>query len=83
MDVVESVSVLISAKGQVLRSEISGAVKMRVYLTGMPELRLGLNDKVVFDSTGKSLLPLGPRAGVDDIFPFSFVQPPRVARQST
>ena len=53
LDVVESVSVLISAKGQVLRSEISGVVKMRVYLTGMPELRLGLNDKVLFESTGR------------------------------
>ena len=29
-----------------------GAVKMRVYLSGMPELRLGLNDKVLFESTG-------------------------------
>lgn len=25
---------------------------MRVYLSGMPELRLGLNDKVLFESTG-------------------------------
>jgi len=54
LDVIESVSVLISAKGQVLRSEISGAVKMRVHLTGMPELRLGLNDKVLFESTGRT-----------------------------
>ena len=29
-----------------------GVVKMRVYLSGMPELRLGLNDKVLFESTG-------------------------------
>lgn len=36
-----------------LRSEIVGAVKMRVYLSGMPELRLGLNDKVLFESTGR------------------------------
>ena len=36
-----------------LRSEIVGAVKMKVYLTGMPELRLGLNDKVLFESTGR------------------------------
>ena len=41
-----------SANGSVLRSEIVGAVKMRVYLSGMPELRLGLNDKVLFESTG-------------------------------
>jgi len=26
---------------------------MRVFLSGMPELRLGLNDKVLFDNTGR------------------------------
>uniref|UniRef100_A0A183EHQ1 MHD domain-containing protein n=1 Tax=Gongylonema pulchrum TaxID=637853 RepID=A0A183EHQ1_9BILA len=36
-----------------LRSEIVGSVKMRVYLTGMPELRLGLNDKILFESSGR------------------------------
>lgn len=29
---------------------------MRVYLSGMPELRLGLNDKVLFESTGSKYL---------------------------
>lgn len=41
-----------NANGTVLQSEIVGSVKMRVYLTGMPELRLGLNDKVLFESSG-------------------------------
>lgn len=36
-----------------LRSEIVGSIKMRVFLSGMPELRLGLNDKVLFDNTGR------------------------------
>ncbi|OZC12933.1 adaptor complexe medium subunit family protein [Onchocerca flexuosa] len=44
LDVIESVNLL---------SEIVGSVKMRVYLTGMPELRLGLNDKVLFESSGR------------------------------
>ena len=26
---------------------------MRCYLSGMPELRLGLNDKILFESTGR------------------------------
>lgn len=47
-------SVKVSANGNVLRSEIVGAIKMRVYLSGMPELRLGLNDKVLFESTGST-----------------------------
>jgi len=54
LDVVESIDLLVSATGNVLRSEIVGAIKMRVYLSGMPELRLGLNDKILFESTGRS-----------------------------
>ena len=46
VDVVESVNLLMSATGQVLRSEIQGSIKMKCHLSGMPELRLGLNDKV-------------------------------------
>lgn len=44
----------VNANGNVVRSEILGAVKMKCYLSGMPELRLGLNDKIMFESTGRS-----------------------------
>lgn len=54
LDVVESVSLLVSSTGNVVRSEILGAVKMKCFLSGMPELRLGLNDKVMFESTGRT-----------------------------
>lgn len=54
LDVIESVNLLVNANGNVLRSEILGAVKMKCYLSGMPELRLGLNDKVMFESTGRT-----------------------------
>lgn len=53
LDVVESVNLLVNASGNVIRSEILGAVKMKCYLSGMPELRLGLNDKVMFENTGR------------------------------
>nr|CAB3222086.1 AP-1 complex subunit mu-1 [Phallusia mammillata] len=53
LDVIESVNLLVSTTGNVLRSEIVGSVKMRVFLSGMPELRLGLNDKVLFQNTGR------------------------------
>ena len=55
LDVVESVNLLVNAHGNVARSEILGQVKMKVYLSGMPELRLGLNDKVLFENTGRCL----------------------------
>jgi len=54
LDVVESVNLLVNSNGSVVRSEILGAIKMKCYLSGMPELRLGLNDKVMFESTGRS-----------------------------
>src|SRR5699024_1411499 len=53
LDVIESVNLLANASGAILNSEIIGSIKMRVYLSGMPELRLGLNDKVLFESTGR------------------------------
>lgn len=54
LDVVESLNLLVSSNGNVLRSEILGAIKMKCYLSGMPELRLGLNDKVMFETTGRT-----------------------------
>lgn len=50
LDVVESINLMVSGNGTVLRSEIVGAVKMKSFLSGMPELRLGLNDKVQFEA---------------------------------
>ncbi|XP_078074924.1 adaptor related protein complex 1 subunit mu 3 isoform X1 [Mustelus asterias] len=52
IDLIESVNLLVSANGSVLKSEIIGNVKLKVILSGMPELRLGLNDKVLFEISG-------------------------------
>lgn len=65
LDVVESVNLLVNANGNVLRSEILGAVKMKVFLSGMPELRLGLNDKVMFESTGRCKYSAIERGDID------------------
>ena len=46
LDVVESVNLLVNSNGTVVRSEVVGALKMRTFLSGMPECKLGLNDKV-------------------------------------
>ncbi len=54
LDVVERLNLLVSANGNVLSSEILGTVKMRSFLSGMPELKLGLNDKALFDMTGRT-----------------------------
>ncbi|KAK1443411.1 clathrin adaptor [Babesia gibsoni] len=49
LDVVESLDIIVSASGTILRSEIKGCLKMKSYLSGMPLLYLGINDKTVFE----------------------------------
>ncbi|KAG8908525.1 hypothetical protein FRB99_005885 [Tulasnella sp. 403] len=49
VDVVESVNLLMSAKGTILRADVDGHIMMRAYLSGTPECKFGLNDKLVLD----------------------------------
>lgn len=53
LDAVEKLNMLVSNNGTVLKSEIVGTLKMKSALSGMPELKLGLNDKTLFEMTGK------------------------------
>ena len=54
LDVVERLNLLVAANGSVLSSEILGAIKMRSFLSGMPELKLGLNDKALLEAQGSA-----------------------------
>jgi AP-1 complex subunit mu len=54
LDVIEKLNLLVSPSGTVLMSEIIGVVRMKSFLSGMPELKLGLNDKVLFEMTGRT-----------------------------
>jgi AP-1 complex subunit mu len=54
LDVVEKLNLLVSSSGTVLHSEIIGVIQMKSFLSGMPELKLGLNDKLMFEATGRS-----------------------------
>ena len=49
LDVVEKLNLLVSHNGNVLHSEILGSLKMKSFLSGMPELKLGLNDKIMME----------------------------------
>ena len=53
LDVIENVDELISSNGVVLSSQINGKIIMKSFLSGMPTITLGLNDKVVLQSLGK------------------------------
>jgi len=52
VDIVESVNLLVASNGTLLRSEVIGSIKLNTHLTGMPELRLALNDRVQWDRKG-------------------------------
>lgn len=53
LDVVEKVNMLMSHQGQLIRGEVLGALKMKAFLSGMPECKLGLNDKASGTGPGK------------------------------
>jgi len=65
LDVVEKLNMIITANGNVVKSEILGALKMKSFLSGMPELKLGLNDKALFEATGRT--SKGRAIELDDI----------------
>ncbi|EGC44898.1 AP-2 complex subunit mu-1 [Histoplasma capsulatum var. duboisii H88] len=50
VDVIEDVNLLMSATGTVLRADVNGQIVMRAYLSGMPECKFGLNDRLLLDS---------------------------------
>ncbi|EGG02137.1 uncharacterized protein MELLADRAFT_91641 [Melampsora larici-populina 98AG31] len=54
VDVIETVNLIMSAKGSVLRSDIDGQILMRAYLSGAPECKFGLNDKLVLENTDRT-----------------------------
>lgn len=49
IDVMESVNLLMSTDGNILRNDVSGQVMIKSLLSGMPECKFGLNDKLVTD----------------------------------
>ncbi|KAF2819164.1 clathrin adaptor, mu subunit [Ophiobolus disseminans] len=62
VDVIEDVNLLMSATGTVLRADVNGQIIMRAYLSGTPECKFGLNDRLTL---GEDHLqqPSGNKAG--------------------
>ena len=58
LDVLEKVSCLMSPQGAVLRANVEGKIKMASFLSGMPEVKLGLND-ALDDATFHPCVNLG------------------------
>ncbi|KAK9334163.1 Mu homology domain-containing protein [Lipomyces starkeyi] len=49
VDVFEDVNLLMSATGTVLRADVAGQIILRAFLSGMPECKFGLNDRLLID----------------------------------
>jgi len=77
LDVVEKLNLLVSSNGTVLHSEVLGTVQMKSFLSGMPELKLGLNDKLMYEATGNPRSRKGKAVEMEDI---KFHQCVRLAR---
>jgi len=78
LDVIEKLNLLVASNGTVLSSEILGAIKMKSFLSGMPELKLGVNDKLMFEATGRrSMISKGKAVEMEDV---KFHQCVRLAR---
>ncbi|EIW69574.1 hypothetical protein TREMEDRAFT_30756 [Tremella mesenterica DSM 1558] len=54
VDVIETVNLMMSKEGTVLRADVDGQIMMRAYLSGTPECKFGLNDKLVLQKRGDS-----------------------------
>ncbi|KAH6770606.1 Clathrin adaptor complexes medium subunit family protein [Perilla frutescens var. hirtella] len=75
LDVVERVNLLVNSNGQIIRSEVNGALKMQTRLSGMPECKLGLNDRVLMEAQNQST-----RVKAIDLEDIKFHQCVRLAR---
>lgn len=64
IDVVESVNLLMSQKGTVLRNDVSGQILIKAFLTGVPECKFGLNDKLLLEKE-RAQAKGGSHQGID------------------
>jgi AP-2 complex subunit mu-1 len=53
MDVIERINVLVSPSGNLLEADVSGVVKIRAFVSGMPECRLVVNDKLRIEKAAR------------------------------
>lgn len=54
LDVLEYVNLLMSPQGQVLSAHVAGKIVMKSYLSGMPECKFGINDKLTIEARSKT-----------------------------
>jgi len=66
IDVVEHCNLMMSSKGTILRNDVSGVILVKCYLSGTPECKFGLNDKLLLDNEAKQKTnPRRPGSGIE------------------
>ncbi len=66
IDIVESVNVLLSTRGTVLKADVNGKIVVKTQLTGMPECKFGVNDRLLLQGT-ETTQKLDKGIQIDDI----------------
>ncbi|KAL0593609.1 AP-2 complex subunit mu [Plecturocebus cupreus] len=67
LEVLESVNLLMSPQGRVLSAHVSGQVVMKSNLSGMPECKSGMNDKIIIEKQGKGTADETSKSGKQSI----------------
>jgi AP-2 complex subunit mu-1 len=50
LDAIEKVSALVASDGALISGRVQGSIQMKVYLSGMPECKIGLNEKFMMEA---------------------------------
>ncbi|CAK9234259.1 unnamed protein product [Sphagnum jensenii] len=64
VDIIEKISVTFNSSGYILTSEIDGTIQMKSYLSGNPEIKVGLNDDISIGHAGSGSYEYGAGGGV-------------------
>jgi len=67
VDLLERVTVLIDKEGEIIRSEVDGALVMKSYLHGTPRIDMALNREFIFDDSGANSSTLPGTTVVNDM----------------
>lgn len=54
LDVLENLRAVVNSSGQVVSSSVDGKLDAQAFLSGMPECKLGLNDKAMLEAHGRT-----------------------------
>lgn len=63
-----------------MRADVSGQIIMRAYLSGMPECKFGLNDKLLIDNKGTKAPAGQAKSGLVELDDVQFHQCVKLAR---